>query len=793
MLILNNIMPPIPTFLKRGRNKSFRLAEQERGLINVKPILVIITLLFCLRSYGQTPVGTWSDHLVYNTVTSISVGSDEVFASTGSSILVYSKSYDELKKISRINGLTETGIGTIGWSEENKTLIIGYASANVDLVKNNTIYNIPDIERKYIPGKKEINRIRTSGKYGYLACSFGIVVIDLVKREIYDTWKPGSGADNTEVWDITFGDGKIFAATGNGVYSADLSNPGLSYFNNWNLINTLPDFSGKYTAAVYSGTKLYVNLSIPRTDGDKVYSIDGTASLLSYQPGVYNLSFDLSSSGFTITSSSGVIYYNSNGSLNKVISPSWASPSLSQAITANGDIWIADKNSGLIRGKNMAEFTALTLPGPASNNAYSITSLNGKTIISGGGADVAWNNLLRPLQVSIHENNTWSSFKSGTDIDAMRSLIDPGNNNHVFVSVWNSGLLEYQGDELINRYDETNSPLQTIIPGKKFVRICGLAMDMNKNLWITQTEVDGSIKILKPDGTWIVNPVTIDAPTIGDIIITKTGQKWIVLPRGYGLFVLDDKGTPENFNDDVYKKMLVKDSKNNIISNVYSIAEDLDGNIWVGTDQGPLIYFNPDKVFETDLKAFRISIPRNDGTGLADYMLSTELITSIAVDGANRKWLGTFSSGAYLLSPDGTTQIKNYNESNSPILSNSIVSLAIDNKTGDIWFGTSKGVQSVRGEATAGDEKFAKIYAFPNPVREDFTGNMTVTGLMRDTQIRITDISGNLVYETVSDGGQATWDLKTYNGKRVSTGVYLIFCASSDGSQSAVTKVLVIH
>jgi hypothetical protein len=290
-----------------------------------------------------------------------------------------------------------------------------------------------------------------------------------------------------------------------------------------------------------------------------------------------------------------------------------------------------------------------------------------------------------------------------------------------------------------------------------------------------------------------VNPVTIDAPTIGDILITKTGHKWIVLPRGYGLFVLDDNNTPDVFIDDRYKKMLVEDSENKVISLVYSIAEDLDGNVWVGTDQGPLIYYNPENVFENDLKASRIKIPRNDGSGLADYMLGTEIITSIAVDGSNRKWLGTYSSGAYLLSPDGTVQIINHNEKNSPLFSNSIVSLAVDNKTGDVWLGTSKGLQSVRGDATAGEGKFTNVYTFPNPVREDFTGNVTITGLMRDSQIRITDISGNLVYETVSDGGQATWDLKIYNGQRVSTGVYLVFCASSDGSQSFVTKMLVIR
>jgi ligand-binding sensor domain-containing protein len=256
--------------------------------------------------------------------------------------------------------------------------------------------------------------------------------------------------------------------------------------------------------------------------------------------------------------------------------------------------------------------------------------------------------------------------------------------------------------------------------------------------------------------------------------------------------VLDDNQTPDVFSDDKYKKMLVQDTEDQVISFVYSIAEDLDGNIWVGTDQGPLIYFNPENVFTGNLRANRIKMSKNDGTNTADYVLKNETITSIAVDGANRKWLGTASSGAYLLSADGTVQIKNFNAQNSPIFSNSIVSLAVDNKQGDVWFGTAAGVQSYRGDATEGGEKFSKILTFPNPVRENFTGKVTITGLIKDSQIRITDISGNLVYETVSDGGEASWDLNTYNGKRVTTGVYLVFCASKDGSQSAVTKMLVI-
>jgi hypothetical protein len=759
----------------------------------IRYLTILSLILSSLISAGQTPVGTWTDHLVYNTANCVAVSTEEVYASTGSSIIIYNKGFDELKKMSRINGLTETGISTISWSEEYKTLIIAYSSSNVDLLINNTIYNIADINRKYIPGRKAINRIRTNGKYAYLACSFGIVVVDLIKKEIYDTWKPGTGSESTEVWDIAFGNSKIYAATGTGVYSADITNPGLSYFGNWSLLTLLPVPSGKYTSLIFAGNKLYANLSDAVSGGDHVYLVDNASSVFSFTQGVYNQSFDVSTDGFTISSVSSVKYYNTNGSLIKTISTyGFSIPKISQAIVDNGDIWIADINSGLIRGKNLSDFEPLTLPGPVSNNAFNIISTNGKTIISGGATDVSWNNQGNPLQISIHEDNKWSSIVSNTIIDPMRSLIDPANSNHIFVSTWGGGLLEYQDNNLIKQYTESNSPLQTIIPGRPYVRICGLAMDNSKNLWMTQTEVPGSLKVLKPDGNWIVFPLTISAPTIGDIIITTTGKKWIILPRGYGLFVLDDNKTPDIFSDDHSRKQLIQDQENQPISFAYSIAEDLDGNIWVGTDQGPVIYYNPESVFDNELKASRIKIPRNDGTDLADYMLKTETITAIAVDGANRKWLGTASSGVYLLSSDGTAQIRNFNEQNSPILSNTIVTLAVDNKTGEVWIGTSKGIQSFRGEATEGADKFKKVYTFPNPVREDYLGNVTITGLMKDSQIRITDISGNLVYETVSDGGQATWDLKTYNGRRVTTGVYLVFCASKDGSQSFVTKMLVI-
>ena len=762
-------------------------------------LFIITFLILTVSLSGQNPVGTWTDHLSYNSARNVAVGTKEIYASTGTSILIYNKEFNELGKLTRVQGLSEAGIGTIAYSPDYSTLIISYTSTNIDLVKDNVVYNIPDIKRKYIPGKKEIYRIRINGKYAYLASSFGIVVIDIAKHEIYDTWKPGTGGETADVFDISSGNNKIYSATSSGIYYADPTNTGLSYYGNWNLMKSLHGYSASYNAIMVSGNKIYVNRYDQSSAGDSVFVIDNNvASLFSYTAGIHNRSFDSYQGGFTISSQGAIKIYKDTGALDQSISADKAGANdIYQAVKDGTDIWIADKSKGLIRGMNLMTFSNLVLPGPYTNNVIYINIINEKTFITGGAVDNAWNNQSRPLQVFIFENNSWNSVISYSVIDAMRVLADPQNNNHYYVSTWGGGLLEYENNVLINKFDDSNSPLKTIIPGP-FSRICGLAMDKSRNIWITQTGVPGSIKVFNPDKPvsdptkWITNPVTIDAPTIGDIIITKSGYKWVILPRGFGLFILDDNSTPENFTDDRYKTMLIKDNDGNVISNVYSIAEDLDGNIWVGTDQGPAIYYNANKIFDNDPRAFRVIIPRNDGTGLGDYLLKSEIITSIAVDGANRKWLGTFSSGAYLLSADGTKKLANYNEDNSPLYSNSVVSLAIDDKTGEVWFGTAKGVVSLRGDATSGGEKFKNVYTFPNPVRSTFTGNVTITGLMRDSRIKITDISGNLVYETVSDGGQASWNLKTYNGQRVSTGVYIIFCASSDGTASFVTKMLVI-
>jgi len=266
----------------------------------------------------------------------------------------------------------------------------------------------------------------------------------------------------------------------------------------------------------------------------------------------------------------------------------------------------------------------------------------------------------------------------------------------------------------------------------------------------------------------------------------------MVLSNGGGGILVykgNTTATPSAANS---KKLTVTVGNGGLPSNlVYCLAKDLDDEIWVGTDKGIAVFYSPENVFTgANFDAQQILLEQD---GYVQILLETENVLSIAVDGANRKWIGTSNSGVFLMSADGTTQIQHFDESNSPLFSNTVKSIAINQETGEVYFGTTKGIISYRGTSIEGFEEFTDVYAFPNPVKHDYEGPIAIKGLMNNSTLKITDISGALVYETKSEGGQAVWYGKNFKDERVSSGVYMVFCTSEDGQQKTVTKILVIN
>jgi hypothetical protein len=282
---------------------------------------------------------------------------------------------------------------------------------------------------------------------------------------------------------------------------------------------------------------------------------------------------------------------------------------------------------------------------------------------------------------------------------------------------------------------------------------------------------------------------------LGRIINTSFDHKWVICPLGHGLFAFDVNSTVDDVSDDRHIKFSVLDVNEKVITNnVFSLAEDRDGNIWVGTDKGIVVYYSPSRVFDDDkFYGQQIIVPRNDGTGLADILLGTEKVTAIAVDGANRKWIGTAKSGIYLVSEDGLEEVYHFTEVNSPLLSNGITDIAINGGDGIVYIGTENGLISYKSTAIEGRQDFSGVYVYPNPVRPDYEGDIVITGLVGNVNVKITDITGNIVFETTALGGQAIWDGRNFSGDSIRTGVYMIFCTNEDGSLTHITKLLVVN
>ncbi|PLX08922.1 MAG: hypothetical protein C0596_03655 [Marinilabiliales bacterium] len=419
-----------------------------------------------------------------------------------------------------------------------------------------------------------------------------------------------------------------------------------------------------------------------------------------------------------------------------------------------------------------------------------------------GGMNLSWGPNWEKAMYYKFSQETWNSYDY-TDIpdfsnvkDFVMVKIDPEDPNRYFMGSWVNGLVEVRNDEFYKRYTDENSSLVKV-PSTNYIRIGGMDFDEEGNLWVTNSLTSPQIHVMTSEGDWygIDYSAYLGGINLGHLIVTENDHKWVILPQGVGLFVFDDNGTYSTKSDDQYKKLSVLNEDGEIVSNdVYSIAEDKDGYIWVGTNKGVVVYYNPEDVFESGtFLGNQVKIPRNDGTDNADILLANEIVTSIVVDGANRKWFGTQTGGVFYTSEDGLEEIHHFTTENSPLLSDNIITIAIVPETGEVFFGTTSGIISYRNTATEASDDYSGVYVFPNPVEPDYSGPITISGLVAGSYVKITDISGNLVYETRSEGGQAIWYGKDLNGNRVHTGVYLVFSTNETGSKTDITKILFIN
>ncbi len=778
--------------------------------MNIKWLLsaLVLTIFSANLFSQQIGIGQWRTHLPYQKVIDVVTNDNTIYAATPFDIFTYNSGDNRIERIDKVKGLNDIGISKINYHTDTRSLLIAYSNTNMDLLKEDgTIINIADIKNKEILGNKTINNIGFRGDLAYLSCGFGIVVLDLTKREIRDTWYIGPDGGFIDVQDLAYNDTAFFAATEKGIYYARIDSPNLADFNQWHKDNRLPNPNLFYNQVEWFDGKMIVNYEAGTYDGDTLYSFNGS-SWDYFLPENHSRHFQLNATHdkLLISERYDVLVADKNEDNNfNIWKPSEMSlKPLAADMDDNGDYWVGDTYLGLLKVWGKGWSGELIRPnGPGTPSVFDLDAGGTNVWVAAGGHNSNWGKLYMRDGVFSFVDDNWEthSYNNTPAFDTISDFVsvkvDPANHNITYVGTWGKGLIKFENGEIANIYDKTNSTLQPWIAADYLTLVSGLDYDSDGNLWVANSGSPDLLSVMLTDGSWKSFNLGggLSGIDVSKLMVDHQNQKWIFKRKEGFLIVFNDNNTLDNTTDD-NAKTLSSSTGNGAIpgTGVFAMATDQDGEVWIGTDKGICVFSSPELIFTpgADFDAHQILVPRNDGSGLADYLLETEQVTAIAVDGANNKWVGTERAGVFQFSPDGLQELNHFTAENSPLLSNSIIGITINND-GEVFIGTNNGIISYKGEATPPNPTNNNVYAYPNPVRPNYNGPIAIKGLVNNADVKITDSYGNAVYATKSEGGQAIWQGYTQDGQKVAAGVYLVFVTNSDGSQKIVTKILVIR
>ena len=750
---------------------------------------IIFILFFNITSFAQYPPNSWKDYFSYNTVKKVMQIGDSVVALSKNGLFIYNIQTSETLKFSKINGLSTVDLTTMAYNTIQKKLIIGYADGCIDIIQfpDFEITKIPTISKRSIYGSKAIRDICFSNDTAYFATDFGIVSMNLENLEFIHTIILGTEGENIPVRDIDIDNSKqiIYAATTKGIYYCSLYN-NLSDALLWETLQNIP-YANEDIAllSAYNNSLYYVYKNSDVTIQDSIYKItNNIATAFPIQlPLIQQLSTQ--DTALIVTSFNRILILNTAENLlfDYPVPSTTKQYSFKYSFIINSDsLWIADNFNGIFTSTSKK---SIFPEGPFSNLTSEVQYRNDKLYVALGDSKAYQLGMFNILI-----GNTWYGHLNW-DVKNSSSIYAVKNSDAYYYGTVGWGLVECSGIwKFDSIYNKTNSPIQNIYnDDSPYEQIPDITMDSNGNLWFLNKGVNYPLIVKTATNSWYSFNFSglSSGKTVERILIDKNGYKWIT--GDTKVIVFTENNSIDNLSDDEYVLIPLIDDEGSIADRSTCVAEDIDGTIWIGTTQGIAIHSSSSQVFGSKKSVSRIKIEIDGEVG---YLLSTEKITAITIDGANRKWIGTANSGIFLISPDGTQQILNFTISNSKLPSNTITSIAINHKTGEVFIGTESGLVSYISDATIGSASMEDITVFPNPVREDYTGNIYIRGTVTNAIIKITDISGNLVNESIANGGVGVWDGTNLQGERVATGIYLIYLSDEEGKETRVTKLLFI-
>lgn len=772
--------------------------------------LVAATLLKAQTQEPPVAIGSWKAYLPYGGPDVIALAGQKVYAATGLSVFNLNLQDNSLERLHKANGLDDINAIGVYYGKETGTVAISYLNSNMDFIIDGELVNFPYIRTAGISGNKSINQVQFSGDTAFIATGFGIVVYQISEKESPATWffTDADGA-YINVRSVLTQDDQIFAATDVGLYVAGKDEPLLEDFSRWTLLSgtTLPTGSAGWLTPWNDLVTVTIN-------DEDIYLFDGTDWSLYYAEADWQVRTCRSAgNGLQVLLIQGdeeipedyrMVDIADDGSVSELNTEGRFTAPNDFIRDADGAYWVAD-GFGLLTEISNDEYRSYLPNGPGSSSVAEMEYYDGRLWVAPGSINASWNYTYNRDGFFVLDYGFWNNYNQ-YDLPALTDVFDfitmtlDAATGIAWLGSFGSGVFSFdKATGMLTRYDQTNTgdmglqDLGAADPGS--CRIGGMIFDTEGNLWVSNYAASNPLVVRKADGSWMHFDCNLPLETgeqVGQIILDDFNQKWVQLPRGNGILVFDHGADIDNTADDMSRVLGVGAGNGNLpVAYVNCLVKDLDGEIWAGTNEGVSIFYNPASVMDGGTIADAAQPLVNLG-GYNEYLLSKEIVNCITVDGANRKWIGT-NSGVFLISADGTEQLLFFNQDNSPLLSNVVLSIAIDGVTGEVYFGTDKGIVSYRGTATQGLAEQGNVKVFPNPVRPEHNGPIAISGLVNNAQVKITDTGGRLIYETIALGGQAIWNGKGYNGQDAATGVYMVYSADDTGKETVVTRIVLLR
>ncbi|MFY7840356.1 MAG: two-component regulator propeller domain-containing protein [Lacibacter sp.] len=763
----------------------------------MKVLFLFAFILVAVQTIAQLqPIGRWREHMDYRSGKRVALSANSVYTATEFGAYMVSRNEGEITRLSKVSGFSDVGIRTLNYSVTDEKLLIAYKNSNIDILYRNDIINIPDILRSTVTGDKAINNISFYNSKAYLSTGLGVVVIDLLKYEVSNTFLIGNSGGNVQVNGFAADANRFYAATEEGLKIANQSTVNLNDYRNWTNISGTNGLPAGAVKQVF-----VINNTIAVQYFNTIYGLNGSSWQALYTDAWRWESVNVSDGSFLLCeerfgwNERRVLVINNSGTITATVQNNNELRYPFHAVKSGSEIWVADYEKGLVKAE-AAVYERYNINSPYGALDGELYFHKNKLYVAGGSVNAAWNYQYNGTGFFTYDGNEWKDYNRftlpwmDTVLDVISITVDPRDET-IYAGSFGGGLVEMKSTNSFKIYKQ-NSPLNVAVGDPNNYRVGGMAFDNNNNLWISNFAGSNNFLVKKADGNWrnFRVPFLVQDNMVGGILIDDADQKWIQVPQGNGLFCFNHGASIDNTGDDRWKWFQTGRGSGNLPSNMVNcMAKDKDGFIWIGTDKGIAVIQCPGDVFTSNgCEAFQPVVQQDNFAGL---LFENEDVRAIAVDAANHKWIGTLN-GVWLISADGEKVLNRFTAENSPLLSNGIIRIAIDHATGEVYFSTFNGICSYRGSATEARENPDKVIVFPSPVPAGYGGTIGIRGLPENAIVKIVELNGRLVYQTRSLGGQAVWNGRDYRNQRVASGVYLVLAKDEFGAEKQVGKIVFI-